>query len=299
MSRYYRILEKAKLDRELFGSDSTPTEIAEFPPVVTPERELAPLVGTSSTAVVDEEFSTAMEPESAVAIAEQEVAIPAETTADDWRFELGQMLGLDTIPAEARLGMCPLGSLKSAAESAAALGQWIAARSSSPVLIVEACFDAPQLARLFRTRRLGLAEAMAAREPRWDHFVHDTLYPGLKVMPAGRNPGLRQFLVEQDAFCRTLDSLSRSFENVIVMLPNPRVGGFDRLAVSRAADVIFPVFQPGKLTASQASRAIGKLAISSARVGAALVAPQHVFGEAARMEHIAKQLGDSLRGDYA
>ena len=140
---------------------------------------------------------------------------------------------------------------------------------------------------------------MAANEPRWDHFIHDTLYTGLKILPAGRNPGLKQLLNDQDAFCRTLTDLSKSFENVIVMLPNPRVSGFDRLAVSQAADIIFPVFQPGKVSASQAGRAIGRLASGSARVAAALVAPSQVIGEATRMEHIAMQLSSAPRGDHA
>jgi hypothetical protein len=140
---------------------------------------------------------------------------------------------------------------------------------------------------------------MAASEPRWDHFVHETLYANLGVWPAGRNPGLRQFLREQDAFCRTLAALSGSFENIIVVLPNPRVNGFDRLVVSRTADIVFPVFEPGRVTASQASRAMRKLAAGSARVTAALVAPKNVVGEAAHMQHIAKELGHAARGDHA
>jgi len=299
MGRYFRILEKAKLDKELFGTDSAPVEVTLFPPAAEPETA-TPLVAVETPEPSGTEDSLpAVETETAVDVAGLEEGRPAEVVKGDWRLELGQMLGLDSIPPGARLGLCPLGRMRSAAESAAAIGQWIAARSSSPVLIVEASFDAPQLARLFHTRRLGLAEAMAASEPRWDHFVHDTLYANLKVLPAGRNPGLRQFLREQDAFCQTLTDLSGSFENIIVVLPNPRVSGFDRLAVSRAADIVFPVFEPGRVTASQASRAMRKLAAGSTRVAAALVAPKNVVGETAHMQHIAKQLGQAARGDHA
>ncbi len=299
MGRYFRILEKAKLDKELFGADSAPVEVTAFPPVAVPETATPPVAVETTEPSATEDSLPAVETETAVAVAELEEDRPAEIVQDDWRLELGQMLGLDSIPEGARLGLCPLGRMRSAAESAAAIGQWMVARSSSPVLIVEASFDAPQLARLFHTRRLGLAEAMAASEPRWDHFVHDTLYANLKVLPAGRNPSLRRFLSKQDAFCRTLTDLSGSFENIIVVFPNPRVSGFDRLAVSRAADVVFPVFAPGRVTASQASRAMRKLAAGSARVAAALVAPKNVVGKAAHMQHIAKRLGHAARGDHA
>lgn len=300
MSRYSRILEKANLDQELFGGDPTPVDVPEFPPAVEPDPTPVSAPAEVSARVETDSSHDALAEDSSTSIVDLHDAPEPETNNDDsWRLELGRLLGLDSIPVAARLGMCPLGSMKSAAECAAALGLWIAARSSSPVLLVEASFDAPRLARLFRSRRLGLAEAMAANEPRWDHFVHDTMYPGLKVLPAGRNPKLKQLLNEQDSFCRTLAKLSESFENVIVILPNPRVGGFDRLAVSQAADIIFPVIEPGKVTASQAGRAIGRLASGSARVAAALVAPHHVIGDAARMEHIAKQLSDAPRGDHA
>lgn len=299
MGRYFRILEKAKLDKELFGTDSAPVEVTAFPPLVAPETAAPPVPVETPEPSATEDSLPAVETETAVAVAGLEEDRPAEIVKDDWRLELGQMLGLDSIPPGARLGLCPLGRMRSAVESAVAIGQWIAARASSPVLIVEASFDAPHLARLFRTRRLGLAEAMAASEPRWDHFVHDTLYANLKVLPAGRNPGLRRFLRKQDAFCRTLTDLSGSFENIIVVLPNPRVNGFDRLAISRAANVVFPVFEPGRVTASQASRAMRKLAAGSARVAAALVAPKNVVGKAAHMQHIAKRLGHAARGDHA
>jgi Mrp family chromosome partitioning ATPase len=190
-----------------------------------------------------------------------------------------------------RIGMCPLGRLRSAADAAAALGQWIAARSPSPVLVVEASFDSPQAARFFRTRRLGLAEAMAAREPRWDHFVHDSVYSGLKVLPAGRNPAIKQLLADQTGFRSALDELDKLFDCVIVLLPNPRVTGMEKLLAGDSTDIVFPVIEPGRVTARQAAQARRKLAAGAARVAAALVSPGPAVGEATRMEHIAKQLG--------
>jgi MinD-like ATPase involved in chromosome partitioning or flagellar assembly len=193
--------------------------------------------------------------------------------------------------------MCPLGRLRNAADAAAALGQWIAARSSSPVLIVEASFDSPQVARVFRTRRLGLAEAMAAREPRWDHFVHDSVYTGLKVLPAGRNPTIKQLRADPNGFRRALDELDKWFDCIIVLLPNPRVAGIEKLLAADSMDIVFPVFVPGRVTARQAAQARRKLAAGAARVAAALVSPGPAAAEATRMDHIAKQLGRAGVGD--
>jgi len=193
--------------------------------------------------------------------------------------------------------MCPLGRLRSAAESAAALGQWIAARSTSSVVIVEASFDSPQAARFFRTRRLGLSEAMAAREPRWDHFVHDSVHPGLKVLPAGRNPAIKQLLADQAGFRCALDELDKLFDCVILLLPNPRVAGLEKLLAADSTDIVFPVIEPGRVTARQAAQARRKLAAGAARVAAALVSPRLAAGDATRMQHIAQQLGRASVGD--
>ena len=208
--------------------------------------------------------------------------------------------GIGALTAQAGMGKTTLlrylvGRLKG--KAAAALGQWLAARSASPVLIVEASFDSPQAARFFRTRRLGLAEAMAAAEPSWDHFVHDTVYPGLRVLPAGRNPAIEQLLTDQAGFRRALDKLGGLFECIIVSLPNPRVAGMEKLLASDSMDIVFPVIEPGRVTVRQAAQARRKLAAGAARVAAALVSPGSAASEATRLEHIASQLGRVSIGD--
>ncbi len=293
MSRYLRILEKAKLEKDLFGVNAETESSADFPSAQELEQEeearrepVEPVTAAASIAPLESSAKT-----------ETPQPTPIANTASEWRDELAQLLGLESLPDRMRIGMCPLGRLRSAAEAAAALGQWIAARSTSPVLIVEASFDSPQAARFFRTRRLGLAEAMAAREPLWDHFVHDTLHQGLKVMPAGRNPAIKQLLAAQTAFRGALDELDELFDCVIVLLPNPRVAGLEKLLAEDSTDIVFPVIEPGRVTARQAAQARRKLAAGAARVAAALVSPGSTAGEATRMEHIAKQLGRASVGD--
>jgi len=293
MSRYLRILEKANLEKDLFGGGAEAESSADFPAeqeVVEQEEALSEPVEPVAAAVSPvriESSAPAVTPHSA----------PVADKASEWRDELAQLLGLESLPDRMRIGMCPLGRLRSAAESAAALGQWIAARSTSSVVIVEASFDSPQAARFFRTRRLGLSEAMAAREPRWDHFVHDSVHPGLKVLPAGRNPAIKQLLADQAGFRCALDELDKLFDCVILLLPNPRVAGLEKLLAADSTDIVFPVIEPGRVTARQAAQARRKLAAGAARVAAALVSPRLAAGDATRMQHIAQQLGRASVGD--
>lgn len=283
MSRYLRILEKANLEKDLFGGGAEAEPSGDFPPaqdlLEQDEARREPVVAAAPAAAV------APEP------------APVADAVSEWREELAQLLGLESLPERMRIGMCPLGRLRSAAEAAAALGQWIAARSTLSTVIVEANFDSPQAARFFRTRRLGLAEAMASREPRWDHFVHDSVHRGLKVLPAGRNPAMKQLLADQAGFRGALDELDKLFDCVIVLLPNPRVVGFERLLAGDSTDIVFPVFEPGRVTARQAAQGRRKLAAGAARVAAALASPGAAASESTRMEHIAMQLGRASVGD--
>jgi hypothetical protein len=292
MSRYFRILEKANLEKDLFGDVAEAESSADFPLAQEPdeEEERRPEPVQAVAAVV----SPAPPEPSAPAEAPQPT--PASEPMGDWREELAHLLGLSSLPDRMRIGICPLGRLRDATETAAALGQWIAARSTSSVVIVEASLDSPRAARFFRTRRLGLAEAMASRDPRWEHFVHDSVHQGLKVMPAGRNPALKQLLADQAGFRGALDELDKLFDCVIVLLPNPRVAGFEKLLAGDSTDIVFPVIAPGRVTARQAAQARRKLAAGAARVAAALVSPGAAAGEAA-LEYIAEQPEGAYLGD--
>jgi hypothetical protein len=286
MSRYLRILEKANLEKDLFGVHAGTELSAEFPA----EQELEEEEEAQSEAVEATAAPVSQGPPESNVPAQARQAEPIAETVSEWRAELAQLLGLESLPDRMRIGMCPLGRLRSAVEAAAALGQWIAARSTSSVVIVEASFDSPQAARFFRSRRLGLAEAMAARQPRWDHFVHDSVHPGLKVLPAGRNPAIKQLLADQSGFRAALEELDKRFDCVIVLLPNPRGAGLEKLLAADSTDIVFPVIEPARVSARQAAQARRKLAAGAARVAAALVSPGPAAGEATRMEHIAKQL---------
>lgn len=289
MSRYLRILEKANLEKDLFGGGAEPEPSADFPPAqeLAEQEEARPSPAESVEPVAVDVAAPAARPEPA----------PVAAAVSEWREELAQLLGLESLPERMRIGMCPLGRLRNATEAAAALGQWIAARSTSSVVIVEASFDAPQAARFFRTRRLGLAEAIASRDPRWDHFVHDSVHPGLKVLPAGRNPAIKQLLADQAGFRSALDELDKLFDCVIVLLPNSRAAGLEKLLAGDSTDIVFPVIEPGRITARQAAQARRKLAAGAARVAAALASPGAGVGDSTRMEHIAKQLGRASLGD--
>ncbi len=300
MSRHFRILEKANLEKDLFGEQKESEIPADFPLPQEP----------------DEDEETRPEPVQAVAAAVQ--ATPPEPSAPatpprpsrrpspqpasydfvgDWREELAQLLGLASLPDRMRIGICPLGGLRNATETAAALAQWIAARSTSLVVIVEASFDSPHAARFFSTRRLGLAEAMATREPRWEHFIHDSAHPGVKVMPAGRNPAIKQLLTDQSGFRSVLGELDKMFDCVIVLLPNPRVAGLERLLQEDSTDIVFPVIAPGRVTARQAAQARRKLAAGAARVAAALVSKGDAAAEANDLEYVAAHPEGAPLGD--
>ena len=110
MSRYLRILEKANLEKDLFGGLPEADASAEFPPAQDLEEEARPEAGQRAAA------SLRMEPS---AKAKQPAAAnPVVQPSSEWRDELAQLLGLEALPERTRIGMCPLGGMRSAAEAA-------------------------------------------------------------------------------------------------------------------------------------------------------------------------------------
>lgn len=300
MSRYFRILEKANFEKDLFGERVEAESAVDFPLTQDPDEE-EETRSEPVQAVAAAVPATPPEP-SAPAAVPRRIPRPSPQPASyefvgDWREELAQLLGLRSLPDRMRIGICPLGGLRNVTETAAALGQWIAARSTSSVVIVEACFDSPHAARFFNTRRLGLAEAMGTREPRWEHFIHDSVHPGVKVMPAGRNPAMKQLLADRGGFRKALDELDKLFDCIIVLLPNARVDGLEKLLAEDATDIVFPVIAPGRVTARQAAQARRKLAAGAARVAAALVSTGEAAAEATEPAYSVERPEGASLGD--
>jgi hypothetical protein len=300
MSRHFRILEKANLEKDLFGEQTEAETPADFPLSQEPDEDEAakpePVQAVAAAVPVapPEPIAPVQPPRPSPRPSPQPASYDF---VGDWREELAQLLGLGSLPDRMRIGVCPLGRMRNATETAAALGQWIAARSTSLVVIVEASFDSPHAARFFSTRRLGLAEAMATREPRWEHFIHNSAHPGLKVMPAGRNPSLKQLTADPSAFRNLLGELDKLFDCVIVLLPNPLVAGFEKLLAEDSTDIVFPVIAPGRVTARQAAQARRKLAAGAARVAAALVSTGDAAIEATDAEYVAGHAENAPLGD--
>lgn len=137
-----------------------------------------------------------------------------------WSEVLADMLDKPALLGCESLGVCPASSRQGAAYLTAALGEWSAQHSDSPVLLVEANLRHPQLPALLGTEPgPGLVEALYDGLDA-EEVIHSTSIPLLNVMPAGRplnERGQRQELGAR--FRPFFRRLRQRFPNTIIDLP--------------------------------------------------------------------------------
>ena len=278
MSRHFHMLQKVRLERELFGEPMSGGEVAETPPAPdTPEEET----------VLPEK----KEPATASAVSFAEVEPDEEPPVESgrpWRESLGELLSAPLPDDCRRVTLCPLSSMTTAAEAATAVALWIANSGGGSTLIVEANYARPHLARLFHASRLGLGEATLASEPA-ARFVQDTHRDDIKILPAGRRPPRAQRQAWARGLSGLLDAVAPKFNQIVIEAPSPVEPEFAFLDLGRSDQLLLGVLQPSLSRHGAARWMRRELAKAKAPLAGVLLAPQYSMGDVIRMERLARQ----------
>ena len=198
MARHYKILAKANLAGDLFDVPASLDEslLADDEALAhrqaaqaLREAELFPREPTEDAEPAAQPVADliAADPalDAALGIALQ-AATPAPQAAQctDWRQALLAATGGSGAADSWRLGLVSLQD-RGIAATALAVGRWMARHADKPALLVEADWRNSALARTLQRSRRGLAEALADPDIRVESLIHDEVFPGLAVLPAG------------------------------------------------------------------------------------------------------------------
>ena len=139
-----------------------------------------------------------------------------------WGLMLAHMLGNRSLENASSLGVCPAGRGDPAEGIAAVLGQWMVRFVDTGVLLVEANLSRPGLAQaLGAPSAPGLAELLLEPETSAFDAIHQSVLPGLWVLPAGKPVSRRKRKRIARNFPEIYWTLLRAFPNMIIDLPAP------------------------------------------------------------------------------
>ena len=324
MSRDYRILKKAQLAAELFGeahpSHSSeeqeaperprPTTVEEAKPAATPPPTIEPKAPPPPVPPLTIEQRAARmraveqptpEPQqleqAPIQAPTPEPEATARTVSPEWPQVLGELLDDSSLGACRTLAVSPIGSLESAAETAAALGQWMAERSAGRCLVVEANLKHPRLARLFHTQRKGLSEAWGQTDP-METFVCDTHIDNLKILPAGRGLPRRDLQSFHTSLAQIVDGLRAHFDSIIVELPGPHPPEIAAIDWTSAADATLLVVHPKRASRMETGNAVRRLRNKGIKPAGAVLAQTFSVGESIRMERIGRTIRSARKPEH-
>jgi|GEM_PF-5503081 len=293
-SKHYRMLQKARLARDLFGEEAdpepakerarpAPEPTLELPEMALPEMTAEPAESAPAGATLDsvsavpddplaqvEERATVVDtPEdtlletapSVVTVADSAgatEAAPALSPSIDWRAELAELVG-EELPANLNsLGLCACRRDPGSATVAAMLARWIAECAQSPTLLLEANAYKARMTRLLRARRSGLTEILFDRSSR-EEVISQWEDDPLKVLPLGRNLDRKRRKGFGERLAEALPELRRGFDQVVVELPAADDRAFKRFPFSDTVDAVLLVADPKRTSRKEIERAAKRL----------------------------------------
>lgn len=236
MSRYYKILEKARRSGELFNeSDGGAQE-----PVVNADAPLAD-AGEAPVSFAD----IAEDGDSSLAGDEEQRV--------DWRQILAEETGSVEPLTASRL--CLFGfDDRSLAPVAVAAGQWMARHSETPVLLVEADWRRSSgVAGVLQLRRRGLGDMLNDPDARIESLIYENAVPNLAVLASGSTPSAQGARLAQKV-AGVLSGLRRRFPTVLLVLPSTSTRAWKHYAEAGLADAGLLVVRPQSANRRRAQR---------------------------------------------
>ena len=139
-----------------------------------------------------------------------------------WGLMLAHLLGNRSLENASSLGVCPADRHDPALGVAAVMGQWMLRFVDTGVLLVEANMSRPGLAQaLGAPSGPGLAELLLKPETSTFDGIHQSVLPGLWVLPAGKRVSRWKRKRIARNFPEVYWRLLRAFPNIIIDLPAP------------------------------------------------------------------------------
>ena len=139
-----------------------------------------------------------------------------------WGLMLAHLLGNRSVENASSLGVCPADRRDPAVGVAAVLGQWMTRFVDTGVLLVEANLSRPILAQaLGAPSAPGLTELFFDPEVSTFDGIHQSVLPGLWVLPAGERVSRWKRKRIARNFPEIYWRLLRAFPNIIIDLPAP------------------------------------------------------------------------------
>lgn len=277
MAKHYKILEKAKLARDLFGGDD------DWQVDVAPEEGDPP-----KNPAGDDLFA---DPASASELAEPETGVetaPQLDPAELWNVQLAEAANAPGLGDCKALGVCPVRGMPGAAALAATLAQWAADRSNSPVLLIEGNGRFPRMSKLLQGRQRGLTEVLFGGMA-FEEAVTEWEGERLRLLPLGRSIDWRRRRAMRSGLPAVVADARRAYESVIVELPGADDRLLKKLPVSEMVDATVLVADTTQ-TVREIERAAGILRLLGAPAEACLLGGPSRAGRATRLDRLERQL---------
>ncbi len=284
------MLQKAKLAGELFDGQQ-----ARRPDDRTEARPIPALLDRAEINRAQHVVGTAAEIAEPFAAGSTDTAggnaIPQQASRA-WAEQLATVLGSAATRDCRKIALCPLSGVSSAAETAAAVAQWIADAGGGATVIVEANYARPTLSRIFNLRRFGLGEAAVSTD-QVERFIQDTHRPDIKIMSSGRRPGRSDRQAWGAGVGHVVDSLAAMFDQVVIEIPSPSQPEFAWLPLRDADQALIGVLQPSRSERAKGQRMRMELEKADLCLAGVMLAQRFSMSDAVRMERLARQFDRS------
>lgn len=324
MSRYYRILEKAKLAEALFApetdaeareqeeaerswSDATtevaPREADEAPATaVSPNPaeaarpsalEAKPAPASEPAAVPEPEPEPESEPQLEPELESQPKPElkPAPAPGPDWTELLAEATGAASALGKRRLLVCPCIQATRAAPLLVGLAEWVHANGGGETLIVEANFVRPRLANLLQTRSRGLDRFAPGISDRVEDAVQPSGFEGISALPAGRTVRSPSKILA--AYADRVPEIVERFDSMLVETPAANDRALSRFPFDAHDASLLLAVDPQITTAKQIFRAVERLESLGAPYIGAILCRRQGHDASVRVRRVARQVGGS------
>jgi Mrp family chromosome partitioning ATPase len=306
MVNNYKILRKAQLAEELFVGDSDEAATAQE----EADRDWAHSVDPTQQGGVG-----AVQP-AALTEAEERFELPEPSGLDytrtgieytravapvrterSWAEVLTDLTGNPALEGIRTLGVCALERKKSTSAATAALAHWMVQYTNQPVLVVEAHFRRPRLARVFDARGSGVSDVLLRNEP-LERMIQDSADAGLKLLTGGDVIGSLERRKVLEHFPALFASLRERFRSVIVELPAVDDPVFDKLPIGLLADAVILVADSKSAQPRKLSQTAGKLREARTVLAASMLDSTQMLSAQLRRNRLAQKVQPSepMRG---
>lgn len=248
MSRYYRILEKARRAGEIFDTGDGDGDAPR------------PLVDGDAADSSSHDLVSDVEP----------AKTKPEPKLQPWQQALADVVENPELSSISRLGLFALDA-PGLSPLAVAVAEWMAKRAAGPVLLVEAYWRrSAGVAGLLHLDRRGLGEALNEPDGRLDLLIQQAGSPNLSVLGCGEAPRVSGARMGGKV-ATLLSSLRRRYAHVLVVMPPPENPGWSALVEAGAVEAGLLAIRPQSANRRRTELAAKTLQESSLLVAGCLV----------------------------